>query len=74
MSLRPLFESPALYNLRWFDEFEVRAGYVAAEELEAAAGVRAFEVFRSGAREGCEAGGVGEGGVELGSRGAEFFG
>lgn len=74
MAGRPLLQPPLLHDARRFLERGIFARHVAAEELEVAADVRAFEEFGRRPREGGEPGRVREGLVELGGRGAEFFG
>ncbi len=74
MPLDPLAQPPFLHNLLRLFQLQIGARDVAAEELKLAAYVRAFEEFGWGACECCDSRGVGEGGVEFGGCGAEFFG
>ena len=73
VSFGPLTQPPLLHNLGWILQLRVGAGYVATEQSEFPAGVGAFEDGGGRAGEGCEAGGVSEGGVEFRGCGAEFF-
>lgn len=74
MSLGPLSQAPFLDNFCWFDQLHEFAGNVATEELELATRMGTSEGSGWAASEGCQAGGVGESGVEFGGRGAELLG
>jgi len=74
MSLGPLVQSPALHDLGGLDELEILTRYIPAEQLELPTLLGALPNFGGGTREGGDTLGVGEGLVELGSGGPEFFG
>ena len=74
VSLGPSRQSPPLHDLGRFLQAHVLALDTSSKQSELASGVCALEGVRWGASEGGEAGGVGEGGVELGGGGAEFGG
>ena len=73
MTFRPLRQSPLLDNLCRFLELAKLATDVAAEKLEFAAYMCAFEDFGRCTGEGCKAVGRGEGSVEFGGCSAELF-
>ena len=74
MPLGPLPQPPLLHNLDGCLQLGIFPTDIATKELELTPDVGALEEFGRSAGEGCKAGGVGEGLVELLSCGAEFFG